>query len=43
MTSVVETIDGLGDRENEIMLRMIRDQGVLAYEGSDLAAPLDAT
>jgi beta-phosphoglucomutase family hydrolase len=30
----VETIDGLGNRKNEIVLRMIRDQGVQAYEGS---------
>ncbi len=29
-----ETIDGLGNRKNEIVLRMIRDQGVQAYEGS---------
>jgi beta-phosphoglucomutase family hydrolase len=30
----METIDGLGNRKNEIVLRMIRDQGVEAYEGS---------
>jgi beta-phosphoglucomutase family hydrolase len=29
-----ETIDGLGNRKNEIVLRMIRDEGVRAYEGS---------
>ena len=29
-----ETIDGLGNRKNEIVLRMIRHQGVEAYEGS---------
>jgi beta-phosphoglucomutase family hydrolase len=29
-----ETIDGLGNRKNEIVLRRIRDQGVEAYEGS---------
>jgi beta-phosphoglucomutase family hydrolase len=29
-----ETIDGLGNRKNEIVLRMIRQQGVEAYEGS---------
>jgi beta-phosphoglucomutase family hydrolase len=29
-----ETIDGLGNRKNRIVLRMIRDQGVQAYEGS---------
>jgi beta-phosphoglucomutase family hydrolase len=29
-----ETIDGLGNRKNEIVLRLIRDQGVEAYEGS---------
>ncbi len=29
-----ETIDGLGNRKNEIVLRMIRDEGVEAYEGS---------
>jgi beta-phosphoglucomutase family hydrolase len=29
-----ETIDGLGNRKNEIVLRMIRDEGVQAYEGS---------
>jgi beta-phosphoglucomutase family hydrolase len=30
----VETIDGLGNRKNEIVLAMIRDHGVQAYEGS---------
>jgi beta-phosphoglucomutase family hydrolase len=29
-----ETIDGLGNRKNEVVLRMIREQGVEAYEGS---------
>lgn len=29
-----ETICGLGNRKNEIALRLIRDQGVRAYEGS---------
>ena len=29
-----ETIDGLGNRKNEIVLQMIRDQGVEPYEGS---------
>jgi beta-phosphoglucomutase family hydrolase len=29
-----ETIDGLGNRKNEIVLRMIREHGVEAYEGS---------
>jgi beta-phosphoglucomutase family hydrolase len=29
-----ETIDGLGNRKNEIVLRMIRDDGVQPYEGS---------
>jgi beta-phosphoglucomutase family hydrolase len=29
-----ETIDGLGNRKNEIVLRLIRQQGVEAYEGS---------
>ena len=29
-----ETVDGLGDRKNKIMLRMIHDQGVQPYEGS---------
>src|SRR5215207_8399976 len=29
-----ETIHGLGSRKNEIVLRMIREQGVEAYEGS---------
>ena len=31
-----ETIDGLGNRKNELVLAMIRDQGVEAYEGSIL-------
>jgi len=29
-----DTIHGLGDRKNELVLRMIREQGVDAYEGS---------
>jgi beta-phosphoglucomutase family hydrolase len=29
-----ETIDGLGNRKNEIVLKMIREQGVEPYEGS---------
>jgi len=29
-----ETIDGLGNRKNEIVLKLIRDQGVEPYEGS---------
>lgn len=29
-----ETVDGLGNRKNEIVLRMIRDEGVHAYDGS---------
>ncbi len=29
-----DTIDGLGNRKNEIVLGMIRDRGVEAYEGS---------
>ena len=29
-----ETIDGLGNRKNEIVLKLIHDQGVEAYEGS---------
>src|SRR3984893_5019582 len=29
-----ETIDGLGNRKNEIVLKMIRDDGVQAYKGS---------
>src|SRR3954454_12978712 len=29
-----ETIDGLGNRKNELVLEMIRTQGVKAYEGS---------
>jgi beta-phosphoglucomutase family hydrolase len=29
-----ETIDGLGNRKNDLVLAMIRDQGVEAYEGS---------
>ena len=30
----VETVHGLGDRENEIVLRLIREQGVQPYDGS---------
>jgi beta-phosphoglucomutase family hydrolase len=29
-----ETVDGLGNRKNEIVLKMIREQGVEPYEGS---------
>jgi beta-phosphoglucomutase family hydrolase len=29
-----ETVDGLGNRKNEIVLRMIHEQGVQPYEGS---------
>ncbi len=29
-----ETIDGLGNRKNEIVLKMIHEQGVQSYEGS---------
>jgi beta-phosphoglucomutase family hydrolase len=29
-----ETVDGLGNRKNEIVLRLIHDHGVEAYEGS---------
>jgi beta-phosphoglucomutase family hydrolase len=29
-----ETIDGIGNRKNELVLRLIHDQGVEAYEGS---------
>ncbi len=29
-----ETVDGLGNRKNEIVLRLIHDQGVQPYEGS---------
>jgi beta-phosphoglucomutase family hydrolase len=29
-----ETVDGLGNRKNELVLRMIHDQGVEPYEGS---------
>ncbi len=29
-----ETIDGVGNRKNEILLRLIRERGVEAYEGS---------
>src|SRR5919198_3123393 len=29
-----QTVDGLGNRKNEIVLRLIREQGVEAYEGS---------
>jgi beta-phosphoglucomutase family hydrolase len=32
--AAAETVVGLGYRKNEIVLRMIRDQGVEAYEGS---------
>jgi len=32
--SDAETVDGLGNRKNEIVLRMIRDEGVQAYAGS---------
>jgi HAD superfamily hydrolase (TIGR01509 family) len=31
---VVETIAGLGNRKNEIVLRLIRERGVEPYEGS---------
>jgi beta-phosphoglucomutase family hydrolase len=39
-----ETIDGLGNRKNEIVLRLIRERGVEAYEGSKryVRAALDA-
>jgi beta-phosphoglucomutase family hydrolase len=30
----VETVDGLGNRKNEIVLKMIHDQGVEPYDGS---------
>ena len=30
----IQTIDGLGNRKNEILLAMIKDQGVQAYDGS---------
>jgi beta-phosphoglucomutase family hydrolase len=30
----VKTIDGLGNRKNEIMLKMVKKRGVQAYEGS---------
>ncbi len=33
-TPAAETIDGLGNRKNEIVLRLIREQGVQPYEGS---------
>jgi beta-phosphoglucomutase family hydrolase len=33
-TPQAETIDGLGNRKNEIVLRLIREQGVQPYEGS---------
>ena len=33
-TPGAETIDGLGNRKNEIVLTMIREQGVEPYEGS---------
>ena len=29
-----ETIDGLGNRKNELVLELIREQGVQPYEGS---------
>jgi beta-phosphoglucomutase family hydrolase len=29
-----ETVDGLGNRKNEIVLKLIHDEGVQAYEGS---------
>lgn len=29
-----ETVDGLGNRKNELVLKLIHDQGVEAYEGS---------
>jgi beta-phosphoglucomutase family hydrolase len=29
-----ETVDGLGNRKNEIVLKLIRDEGVQPYEGS---------
>lgn len=29
-----ETVDGLGNRKNQLVLKLIRDQGVEAYEGS---------
>jgi HAD superfamily hydrolase (TIGR01509 family) len=29
-----ETVDGLGNRKNELVLRLIHDQGVTAYPGS---------
>jgi beta-phosphoglucomutase family hydrolase len=29
-----ETVDGLGNRKNELVLRLIRERGVEAYEGS---------
>ena len=32
--AAAETVAALGNRKNEIVLRMIRDQGVEAYEGS---------
>lgn len=32
--SNAETVDGLGNRKNEIVLRLIRDHGVKAYDGS---------
>ena len=34
-----ETIDGLGNRKNEIVLRLIRERGVEAYEGSVALRP----
>jgi beta-phosphoglucomutase-like phosphatase (HAD superfamily) len=32
--SRAETVRGLGDRKNELVLRLIHDQGVEPYEGS---------
>jgi len=31
---IAETVDGLGNRKNELVLRLIREQGVEAYDGS---------
>jgi beta-phosphoglucomutase family hydrolase len=33
-TSAAETVAGLGNRKNELVLRMIREQGVEVYDGS---------
>jgi beta-phosphoglucomutase family hydrolase len=33
-TPSAETIDGLGNRKNEIVLQMLNDQGVKVYDGS---------